>query len=171
MLERWKTSTIGQFEASLCTLSHCMRACPDSAWDGPVGNLKFCQVVFHTLFCTDTYLGASEHVLKDQDFHRGHADYFRDYEEMEDRPQRLLYDRPTTEAYLAHCRDKLHAAVAGETEETLAAAAAFSWLSISRLELYPYNLRHVQHHAAQLSLRLRLDAGADVRWVATGWRD
>lgn len=169
MLELWKTSTVGQFEAALCTLNRCVEACPDAAWDEPVANRKFCQVVFHTLFCADCYLGESEHVLKDQDFHREHAGYFRDYEEMEDRKPVLQYDRPTTRAYLAHCRAKLHEVVAAETEQTLAARCGFHWLEISRMEVYPYNLRHIQHHAAQLSLRLRLDAETDVRWVKSGW--
>jgi hypothetical protein len=42
---------------------------------------------------------------------------------------------------------------------------------MSRAELYVYNLRHIQHHAAQLSLRLRLDHGVNIAWVGSGWRE
>jgi hypothetical protein len=33
------------------------------------------------------------------------------------------------------------------------------------LELHLYNLRHVQHHAAQLNLLLRQTIGSAPRWV------
>ena len=42
---------------------------------------------------------------------------------------------------------------------------------MSRAELYVYNTRHLQHHAAQLSLRLRLDAGVHTPWFGGGWRE
>ena len=32
-----------------------------------------------------------------------------------------------------------------------------------------FTFRHIQHHAAQLSLRLRMDDNTDVRWVKRGW--
>ena len=47
----------------------------------------------------------------------------------------------------------------------------FEWCRFSRGELHLYNIRHIQHHAAQLSMRLRLDAKAQVPWVGTGWKD
>ena len=34
-----------------------------------------------------------------------------------------------------------------------------------------YSIRHIQHHAAQLSLRIRLDHQIDTPWVRTGWDD
>ena len=29
--------------------------------------------------------------------------------------------------------------------------------------------RHIQHHVAQLSLRLRIDADLEMPWVGSGW--
>ena len=40
-----------------------------------------------------------------------------------------------------------------------------------RAELHVYSIRHIQHHAAQLSLRLRLDAGVAIPWIGVGWRE
>jgi len=46
------------------------------------------------------------------------------------------------------------------------------WINYSRtmdysvLELLIYNLRHVQHHAAQLNLILRQDIDAAPEWVS-----
>jgi hypothetical protein len=47
----------------------------------------------------------------------------------------------------------------------------FARRTFSRAELYAYNTRHIQHHAAQLSLRLRIDAGVDIPWIGLGWRE
>jgi uncharacterized damage-inducible protein DinB len=52
------------------------------------------------------------------------------------------------------------------------------WLrlvDLSRGELHIYNIRHVQHHAGQMSAYLRRVDGAladpkALPWVGTGWR-
>ena len=58
-----------------------------------------------------------------------------------------------------------------ETADTLNARCGFERLPFSRAELHISNIRHIQHHAAQLSLRLRLDSNTDIPWVKTGWLD
>jgi hypothetical protein len=161
----------GQYAATLCTLDLCIDRCADSAWDEPVGNLKFCQVAFHTLFFTDFYLESSEVSIRDQDFHRERPEFFRDYEELEDRTQQLLYERSAVKDYVQHCREKSTRVVVSETEPALIARCDFSRRNCSRAELHIHNIRHIQHHAAQLSLRLRLDTGEGVPWVGSGWRD
>lgn len=172
MLNTLKTLLAGQFSAALATLNLCIERCPDVAWNAPVANLKFCQVAFHTLIFADLYLGRDdEHTFRRQPFHLAHADVFRDYEEMEDRPQQLLYEKPFIRLYMQHCRTKVVEIIAAETAESLAAPCGLPRRNFSRAELYIYNTRHLQHHAAQLSLRLRLDHGVDIPWVSSGWRD
>lgn len=92
-----------QYEAALCMLDSCVEQCPESAWDAPVVDLKFCQVAFHVLFFTDYYLEAAEDTIRDQDFHRANIDAFRGYEELEDRKQQRLYERPFIKDYVQHC--------------------------------------------------------------------
>ncbi|MEX0586949.1 MAG: DinB family protein [Pirellulales bacterium] len=171
VLDHFKLAIVRQFEAALCMLNACIDRCSDDAWNAPVGNYAFCQVAFHVLFFTDFYLGLDEGSFRGQPFHREHEGDFRDYEELVDRPPVLLYERGFIKAYLQHCRSKCAEMIAAETEETVAAPARFPRRNISRMELYVYNLRHLQHHVAQLSLRRRIDAGEDIPWVASGWRD
>lgn len=152
-------------------LLKCVQQCSEENWDAPVANLKFCQAMFHALICTDLYLGPDEDALPDQPFHRVHVSEFADYEELEDRPQQRLYDKSFIEEYLKHCRDKAQQVVSDETQETLDGPSGFDWLKLSRAELHVYNIRHIHHHAAQLSLRLRLDTGGGIPWVGSGWRD
>jgi DinB superfamily len=171
MLITLKELITNQFEAAFSTLNACIDRCPDAAWNAPVANLAFCQVAFHTLFYADFYLGPDEQSFRQQPFHQNHPDFFRDYEELEDRAQRLLYDKPAIKDYLDHCRAKLVEALAPETADTLAGPSGFRRRAVSRAELYVYNMRHIQHHAAQLSLRLRLDSKQEIPWIDSGWRE
>jgi hypothetical protein len=169
MLDVFKQLITNQFEATLCTLDACVEACPDTAWNGPVVNLKFCQVAFHTLFFTDYYLGVTEEPFRQQAFHRQHAAVFRDYEELEPREQVLSYEKPWIKIYAQFCREKAVDVMKSETAESLAAPSRFPNKPFTRAEHHVYNIRHIQHHAAQLSMRLRLDSQIDIRWVRSGW--
>ena len=54
------------------------------------------------------------------------------------------------------------------TESDLERPSGFEWLArreMSVAESVLYNLRHVQHHAAQLNLVLRQEAGFGADWV------
>jgi hypothetical protein len=146
MLDTLKTLTLNQYEAALCTLNACIDRCPEPSWHARVGNLLFSQVAFHTLI-------------------------FTDYEEFADRPPRNRYERGWVKQYVEHCRRKAAEVVASETAETLAGPSGFEWRKFTRAELHVYNIRHIQHHAAQLGLRLRLDHGVDIPWIGSGWRD
>jgi hypothetical protein len=83
----------------------------------------------------------------------------------------LLYEKAFVLSYLGHIRRKARETISEETAEVLAGPSGFHWRECSRAELHVYNIRHVQHHAAQLSLRLRLDAGVEIPWVSHAWRD
>lgn len=173
MLETLKELLAHQYEASLCTLNFAVARCPDASWHQPVAKWKFCQAAFHTVFFADLYLqpGDDIEVFKRQPFHVEHKDVFRDYEEVEDRAQVLLYDRPFVMNYLQHARTKARETIARESADVLAGPSGFHWRKCSRAELHVYNIRHIQHHAAQLSLRLRLDTDVDVPWVGHAWKE
>ena len=48
------------------------------------------------------------------------------------------------------------------------ADCGFSWYSVSKLEHQIVNIRHIQHHTAQLADRLRAATGDGVRWHGKG---
>jgi hypothetical protein len=47
----------------------------------------------------------------------------------------------------------------------LEAESGFSWIPMNKMELQIYNIRHIQHHAAQLIERLRDNQGIHIKWV------
>lgn len=171
MIEMLKQLLTSQYEASLCTLGHCIARCPDGLLNARVARYPFSQVVFHTLFYADHYLGADAESFRQQAFHVSNVDFFGDYEQLEDREPVCVYERPQIKAYLDFCRDKAVTTIARETADDLSAPARFPPKKFSRAELHVYNIRHIQHHAAQLILRLRLDTDINIPWIGAGWRD
>lgn len=171
MIETVRQSVISQYEASLCTLYHCIVQCPDSIWNAPVAKYPFCQSAFHTLFFTDYYLGQEPDAFRKQAFHLEHAEFFGDYEQLEYREPVCRYEKPPIQVYARFCRDKSIATLAAETADDLEATWKFNRKNFTRLEGHLYNIRHVQHHAAQLILRLRLDSEVDIPWIGSGWRE
>lgn len=171
MLGTFKELTANQFEAALCTLNACIDKCPETVWNARVGNYLFCQVAFHVLFWADFYLARDPESFRRKPFHRAHEGFFGDYEEFEDRAPAARYDKASIKAYLEHCRKKASEMIADETEDTLNGPSGFERRTFSRAELHVYNIRHIQHHTAMMSLRLRLDANQAIPWVGSGWRE
>lgn len=173
MIDTLKNLLAHQYEASLSMLNLAIARCPEASWNECVANWKFCQAAFHVVFFADVYLQPSDDVdaLKRQPFHTAHAADFRDYEELEDRSQSLLYEKAFVLSYLQHVRQKAQKTIARESEEVLAGPSGFSRRKCCRAELHVYNIRHIQHHAGQLSLRLRLDGNVDVPWVGHAWKE
>jgi hypothetical protein len=162
---------ISQYEASLSMLAHGVALCPQELWQVPVARYSFSQVAFHTLFFTDFYLCRKPEDLQVQPFHQENAALFGDYEQLLHREPTAIYERPQIERYLAFCRDKARLTVNAETASDLAEATMFPRRTGTRAEGHVYNIRHIQHHVGQLSLRLRLEDAADVPWIGHGWRE
>jgi len=161
-----RTSLSRQLEAALSTLGHAIDTCPDAEWQRDHGDAPFSQVVFHALFYADFYLGRDSLPFKDQPFHGSHKEVFADYEEMEDRKPLRLYEKEFCRSYLAHCLAKTEAMLEKETLESLAGGSGIDFRHCSRMELYIYDGRHIQHHAAQLGLRIQQITGAEMRWFS-----
>ncbi len=171
MLDTFKQLIGNQYEAVFCTMHLCIDRCPDSAWQEPVAKYPFSQVVFHTLFFADYYLEPSEHTIREQKFHQDNQDFFGDYEQLQPREPTSTYEKAPLLTYLDFCRRKAQQVIAAETAEVLEGPTGFARRKTTRAELHVYNIRHIYHHGAQLSLRLRIDNHAEIPWVGSGWRD
>jgi DinB superfamily len=167
MIETVKQMIVGQFEAALAMLSHCAAACPVEHWEGRIANNTFRQVAYHALFFADYYLSPNEGAFQLRELHRQGGD--------EREPVVSLgLSKDKAIQYAAICRQKVMDIVSSETPETLIGPSGFPFRRISRLELHVYNIRHLQHHAGQLSAYLRRAdpslGDRDLPWIGTGWR-
>ncbi len=159
-----------QLLASLAGLQRCIDACPESEWQATHKDAPFSQVVFHALFYCDYYLSETDFEFRHQVFHLERPDIFQDYEELEYRPATHLYARQDIDRYLEHCRDKIEQVVASMGDNQWRARTPLNKQTKTRLELFIDLARHLQHHAAQLALRLQLMSGEEIPYISHGWR-
>lgn len=169
MFENTKALLTSQYSAALTTLKNCIEQCPDEAWNQRVCNHVFSQAAFHALFWTDLYLGPNQDAISDQDFHRKHVELFRGYEQLHKKKPETQYTREFILTYFEHCVGKMREVIRKATEAHLQSGSGFGWIKGTVAEVHVYNIRHIQHHAAQLSLRLRLDGHAEIAWERGEW--
>ena len=172
----WHTALWRQFGAAIDMLESALVACPASLWAQPLWRnppppefppqfAEFWYVTFHALVWLDLYLSgiSEEEFAPPAPFAQG----------MLDSPK-ALPERPYTKeelrAYLASLHQKCHATLVVLTDEQARRPVEYSWSEgqpISFLELQLYSMRHVQEHAAQLSLFLGQHPipDADLDWV------
>jgi hypothetical protein len=163
----WKTILWQQFGAAIDMLENAARACPDEIWSDPskrpqwLSNdvVGFWYLVFHTLFFLDYYLsGSAKGFAPPLPFNLDELD-----------PRGLLPERPYTKdellPYVEYCRRKCRTVIESLTEERARQRCGFDRLDMSVAELHLHNMRHVQHHAAQLNLILRQKTSSAPNWV------
>ena len=76
------------------------------------------------------------------------------------------YTKDELQAYLGHCRQKRRTTFDGLTDAKADQRCEFPWgEEVSFAELQLYSMRHVQEHAAQLSLHLGQKVGSAPDWV------
>jgi hypothetical protein len=148
-----------QFGAAIDMLENAMRACPAELWSDRTQQPEFWYLAYHTLFFLDLSMSESvEGFVPPEPFTLSELD-----------PAGVLPERPYTVAelqtYLEHGREKSRKTLAALTPERAAQRCVFPWLDISVAELFLHNMRHVQHHAAQLNLILRQKTDSAPRWV------
>lgn len=80
-------------------------------------------------------------------------------------PERV-YTQSELLAYLDYGRQKARQVIVDLTDEGASQRLSFGRHEFSALEILLYNLRHVQHHAAQLHLILRQVTDSTPGWTA-----
>lgn len=163
----WRDSLRRQFGAAIDMLAAAIDACPDALWDDRSAPPPFWHIAYHTLFYLDLYLSASEQGFAPPAFHRENANFLRDvpFPPYQVDTPAVAYTKDELRAYLAHGRAKCRERIARLTDEEIELKSPFPWLDFNRGDLFLYNMRHVQHHAAQLNLRLRGRGVEPPRWV------
>lgn len=149
-----------QFGGAIDMLANAITACPEPLWGDRSRRPEYWAMAFHALFWLDLYLSPSA-----EGFHPPEPFGLEELDPAGVLPPRV-YTQAELLAYLAHGREKCRAAVAAMTpEESNLPFGGFEGFDLRRGELMLYNLRHVQHHAAQLDLLLRQAVDDAPRWV------
>lgn len=162
-MDFWRSAIWQQFHAAIDMLGNAIEACPDAVWFDQ-GRNAFWYLAFHTLFWVDLYLSEED----ESRFHPPLPFGLTELDRTGILPERA-YAKDELLAYLGHCRKKLNAVMARMTEAWAANPCPFSDdRKMSNGELLLYNMRHVQHHAAQLNTLLRQKTDSAPDWVSKG---
>ncbi len=172
----WKTALWQQFGATIDMLENALLACPCTHWNGrlwsassdsslPPESAAFWSITYHTLFWLDLYLTSSreEGFAPPPPFSTDELDPAGEFPKQP-------YTRDELHAYLLLLRQKCQTTIAELSDEKAHQQVDYPWIEgepVSYLELLLYNMRHVQEHAAQLSLFLGQHAIPDeaLDWV------
>jgi hypothetical protein len=145
--------------------------CPLEAWDSRSNTNAPWQIAYHALYFTHLYLSPTLEDFRPWPGHQSEVQHEDGIAGRADPSSRLPliptpYSKAQVLAYCDHCEALVDDAVADLDLES--PESGFDWYPIPKLEHQLVNLRHLQHHAAQLADRLRNEADLGVRWV--GWR-
>lgn len=168
--EALKTALKNQYHAALATLHQAVELCPDDLWnDGDYTN-RCWQIAYHGLYFTHLYLQPR---LEDFTPWSGHQAGVQHEDGIAgsvdpDSDLPLIPDPYTKDQVLAYCSFCTEMVDEGVDALDLASPdSGFHWYPVPKLEHQLVNLRHLQHHAAQLADRLRNEADLGVRWVGS----
>ena len=149
-----------QLGATIDMLENAIVACPDALWGDRSQRPEYWYLAYHTLFFLDYYSSDSAEGFAPP------APFTMD--EMD--PAGVLPERVFTKDelldYLRHGREKNRRLIASLTDETAGEIRRFNGRDWSVLEWLLCNLRHVQHHTAQLNLILRQQTDSAPLWVS-----
>lgn len=157
-----------QYHAALAMLRDAIERCPEDLWLDSRPTNAFWQIAYHALFFTHLYVG------QDAESFRPWAEHQRDTQNEDGiggtpDPASTLpripqpYSKEQTLRYWHICDEMIDGAV--DALDLRRRDSGFSWYRMSKLEHQIVNIRHIQHHTAQLSDRLRAAQNAGVKWV------
>ncbi len=146
-----------QFGASLDMLENAIHMCPDEHWDTA---LDFWYLSYHCIFWTDYYLTSEPNK-----FEPPKPFTFSEFDPTGKKPDRT-YTKTEILGYLAHCQQKAYQLINELTNDKLNDRWINEYKNYSLLEILLYNMRHIQHHSAQLNLLLRQTINNAPNWVS-----
>jgi hypothetical protein len=146
-----------QFGAAIDMLENALVACPNELWNT---TSEFWYIAYHTLFYLDYYL-----TDEPENFSPPSPFTLSELDPAGIMPDRV-YSKEELLLYLRSGRNKCHDLIAGLTDEGTTKRWVNEYRNYSILEILLYNMRHVQHHAAQLNLLLRQGINDAPGWVS-----
>lgn len=146
-----------QFGASIDMLENAIAGCPAALWDA---DTKFWYNAYHCLFYLDYYLSTDP-----QNFLPPAPFTLSEFDPNGAMPDRV-YSKEELLSYLKFCRTKCSRLIAALTAETATERWINPYKNYSIIEILLYNMRHVQHHTAQLNLLLRQGANQSSPWIS-----
>ena len=156
LLSSFNESIWKQFGATIDMFENAIVMCPEEFWGKP----QFWYKAFHASFWLDYYLTTNP-----DGFTPSSPFTTSEFDKSGKLPERK-YTKDEVLTYVRASKKKLHAVMKNMNEEV----ALGRWINPDRdfsfFEMLLYNMRHLQHHTAQLNLLLRQGITDAPGWIA-----
>lgn len=154
-----RESIWNQFGASLDMLENAIMMCPEEHWETET---RFWYASYHCAFWTDYYLATGP-----GKFVPPAPFTLSEFDPTGKMPDRT-YSKTEVLTYLEHCRQKATLFIEVLKNDQLTERWISEHKNYTLLEILIYNIRHIQHHSAQLNLLLRQTIDNVPTWVSQG---
>ena len=158
-----KNALKSQYRASLMMFENGIKTCSDELWISNKYRNRTWQMVYHCLFFTNLYL------FQHLDQRINWANHKKDYQNLGESAGKTPYTRSELVEFCRDLNRQLDKRI--DMMDLNASDSGFFWYSISKLEHQLVNLKHLQHHLAQLQDRIRNDQQTGISWVRDGSGD
>jgi hypothetical protein len=151
-----------QYHAALLTLREAIEKCPEELWHQPADGSDPCwRVAYHTLYYTHRYLQQKADDFVPWVKHQPGANNIS-------RPPKGCkpYSKKDLLSYWRICNGMVDKRI--EALDLDAPRCGFKWYLMPTLEHQLVNIRHIQHHSAILSYRIRRASRRAIQWVSKG---
>ncbi len=171
MLETLKNSLWKQFGASIDMLENAILLCPEDYWNN---HKRLFYSAFHTILFLDYYLTIPPTGFSSRLPFTNTSPNDLPADAIDDLVPNKMYSKNELLDYLQASRDRCHRLIKNLTESRLTEKwmavpdeiAGGGVMDFSVLDILLFNMRHVQHHAAQLNLLLRQGINNAPNWVS-----
>jgi len=145
--------------ASLDMMEAAISACPDELWDRPSSQMGFWYMAYHALWFLHHDL-----TPVDKEFMPPAFD-IRNYElEVKAPPYEDAYSKPDIRNYLEQARARWKAAIEGLGGDSQRLRGCRR-INANATEVIIDQIRHIQHHTAQLNLLIRQTTDSAPGWI------
>ena len=160
---------VSQYRASLQMLRQVIEKTPDQQWNSEEYNNPNWQLAYHVLWGLKFYLGATpESSVPWKNAIEG-AESLGGDQDWENPDEGVVVEGIHTKEELLLFIDDLEEKLQSAIESLpLHESSGFEWYPYSRLELHINNIRHLQHHMAQIIERLKAKGIKGFSWAIDG---
>ncbi|MFN8310900.1 MAG: DinB family protein [Chitinophagales bacterium] len=145
-----------QFGAAIDMMENALSECPEPLWNN---GSNFWHIAYHTIFYLDYYLDT------DPDRFAPPAPFtLSEFEDGEMPPK--VYSKEELIGYVRHCREKCYRLIMDLDAAKMELRWKNPYRDYNRFEILIYNMRHVQHHTAQLNMLMRQGFNHAPNWVS-----
>ncbi len=162
-----KRVIVSQYHSALSMMKEAIVKCSDELWNSDRYKNRYWHICYHALFYADLYLSDDEYSFSPWTRHRKEYQFLGEvpYPPYHQPHIEEFYSKTEILEYLKNIINSLESRIA---KTNLDGTSGFFWLPFDKLELQVYNIRHIQHHTAQLVERLRQENNVSVEWIGCG---